>query len=41
LWAAIALPPVPDYGPPRTVYMEWDRTLITHEILRGLREEDG
>jgi len=40
LWSAIALSPVPEYGPPRTVYMEWDRTLIASEILRAIKEED-
>jgi len=39
LWAAIALSPVPEWGPPKTVYLEWDRELVVAEILRALREE--
>jgi hypothetical protein len=38
LWAVIALSPTPEYGPPKTVYMEWDRGLALAEIMRALKK---
>jgi hypothetical protein len=39
LWAVIALPVSPDLSPPKTVYLEWDRSLVISEILNSLRNE--
>jgi hypothetical protein len=39
LWAVIALPVSPDLSPPKTVYLEWDRSLVISEILSSLRNE--
>jgi len=40
LWAALALPPVPDWAPPKTTYLEWDASLIKAEILREIYKEE-
>jgi hypothetical protein len=41
LWAALALPAVPDWSPPKTTYLEWDRELVVTEILRAINKDDG
>jgi hypothetical protein len=41
LWSAIALTPTAGYGPPKTIYMEWESSLIVSEILRAIRLKEA